>query len=185
MAAIRPPYVKVICPTAESMSVTLNAGFVMPSWFDLISLDPNGPEDRAGIEKATNFVHGLIEEELKNGIEASRIAVGGFSQGGGLAIHAALQYPKSLAGIIGLSCWLPLHKDFPKEAKGNLTTRLFQAHGSADPVVPFHWGAETSALLKQFMENSEFKTYPGLSHSSGEQEMEDVKKFLQEVLPDN
>lgn len=49
VGAIRPPHVKVICPTAPTMPVTLNSGFRMPSWFDLRSLDESGPEDEQGI----------------------------------------------------------------------------------------------------------------------------------------
>lgn len=49
MGALRPPHVKVICPTAPTMPVTLNAGFRMPSWFDLKALDVSGPEDDEGM----------------------------------------------------------------------------------------------------------------------------------------
>ena len=76
----RPPHVKVICPTANKMPVSLNSGFQMPSWFDLLSLDPNGREDEAGIKRAASLVDLLITEELKTGIPADRIMLGGFSQ---------------------------------------------------------------------------------------------------------
>lgn len=95
------------------MPVTLNNGFQMPSWFDLKTLDASGPEDDEGIKKATNSIHSLIEQEEALGIASNRIAIGGFSQGGALALYSALTYPKPLACVIGLSCWLPLHKTFP------------------------------------------------------------------------
>lgn len=65
IAAIRGPHVKVICPTAATMPVTLNAGFRMPSWFDLRTLDATAPEDDEGILRATGLVHGLISAEIK------------------------------------------------------------------------------------------------------------------------
>ncbi|KAL2736713.1 acyl-protein thioesterase 1-like [Vespula maculifrons] len=173
MAAVRPSHVKVICPTAPTMPVTLNAGFRMPSWFDLRSLDPAGPEDEDGIRKAAEYVRSLIAQE---------VAAGGFSQGGALAMYSALTYPEPLAGIIALSSWLPLHQKFPGEALGNKNTPLLQCHGDCDPIVPYKWGQMTASLLKQFMSQTEFKTYRGMMHTSSEEEMRDVKKFLNTVL---
>lgn len=95
------------------MPVSLNAGFQMPSWFDLKTLDANGPEDEEGIRKATEGIHALINSEIEAGIDASRIILGGFSQGGALALYSGMVYPKKLGGIMALSCWLPLHKSFP------------------------------------------------------------------------
>jgi lysophospholipase-2 len=83
------------------------------SRFDLRSLDANGPEDEEGIRRATELVHSMIEQEIKGGIASNRIVLGGFSQGGALALYSALLFPKPLAGVIALSCWLPLHKQFP------------------------------------------------------------------------
>ena len=101
-------------------------GFQMPSWFDLMSLDPAGPEDEAGIKAAAKMVmkqtkhqhlhlwslkvDSLIAEEIKSGIPASRILIGGFSQGGALSLYSSLNTEHKLAGIVALSCWAPLHK---------------------------------------------------------------------------
>nr|XP_050857747.1 acyl-protein thioesterase 1 [Vespula vulgaris] len=182
MAAVRPSHVKVICPTAPTMPVTLNAGFRMPSWFDLRSLDPAGPEDEDGIRKAAEYVRSLIAQEVAAGISTKNIVLGGFSQGGALAMYSALTYPEPLAGIIALSSWLPLHQKFPGEALGNKNTPLLQCHGDCDPIVPYKWGQMTASLLKQFMSQTEFKTYRGMMHTSSEEEMRDVKKFLNTVL---
>ena len=70
----------MICPTANKMPVSLNSGFQMPSWFDLLSLDPDGREDEAGIKRAASLVDILVTEELKTGVPADRIMLGGFSQ---------------------------------------------------------------------------------------------------------
>lgn len=77
------------------------------------SLDATGPEDEDGIKKAAEMVHSMIAEEVAAGIPTKRIAIGGFSQGGALAIYSALTFPEPLAGIIALSAWLPLHQKFP------------------------------------------------------------------------
>lgn len=85
----------------------------MPSWFDIRSLEVGGSEDETGIKEAAHMVHGMINNEIKAGIPADRIILGGFSQGGALALYAALTYPEKLAGVVGLSSWLPLHSSFP------------------------------------------------------------------------
>lgn len=113
MAAIRPACMKVVCPTAPTQPVSLNAGFRMPSWFDLKTLDISGPEDEEGIKQASQNIHSMINTEIEKGVPAERIVLGGFSQGGALALYSALTYNKPLAGVVALSCWLPLHKQFP------------------------------------------------------------------------
>ncbi|CAG9793864.1 unnamed protein product [Diatraea saccharalis] len=183
IAAIRGPHVKVVCPTASTMPVTLNAGFRMPSWFDLRTLDATAPEDEEGILRATTLVHGLISDEVKAGIPSNRILVGGFSQGGALALHAALTYPERLAGVMSLSCWLPRHAQFPDGVKAPLDIPIFQAHGDCDPVVPYKWGQMTASFLKTFMKNIEFNTYQGLTHSSSEAELKDMRAFIERTLP--
>ena len=110
LSSIKPPGGKLICPSANKMSVTLNSGFTMPSWFDLKSLNPNGPEDEAGIKKASEYIVSLIEAEISAGISSANIILGGFSQGGALSLYISLNTKYKLGGCIALSCWLPLHK---------------------------------------------------------------------------
>lgn len=91
--------------------------------FDLKSLDPNGAEDEAGIKKASLLIHSMIDSEISAGIPSNRILIGGFSQGGALALYSALTYAKPLAGVVALSCWLPLNKSFPSVS--HLTAGLY------------------------------------------------------------
>lgn len=183
IAAIRPPHVKVVCPTANKMAVTLNSGFQMPSWFDLMSLDPTGPEDEAGIKSAAKMVNSLIADEINSGIPASRILIGGFSQGGALALYTSLHTEHQLAGVVALSCWTPLPKQLAAASQTNKETPYLQAHGDCDPVVPYRWGQMTAQLLKTILPNHTFKTYKGLMHSSNEEEMQDIKQFIGTCLP--
>jgi len=183
IASIRPPHVKVICPTASKMPVTLNSGFSMPSWFDLLSLDPAGKEDEAGIKAAREVVEMLIEQEVKAGLPSERIMLGGFSQGGALSLYTALQSPRRLAGVAALSCWAPLHKQLGSSSQTNRDIPYYQAHGDCDPVVPYKWGQLTSQILRDILPNHEFKTYKGMMHSSSEEELQDFKQFIAKCLP--
>lgn len=183
IGAIRPPFCKVICPTAPEMPVTLNAGMRMPSWFDLKSLDGSGNEDEEGILKATKQVHGMIESEVKSGIPPERIIIGGFSQGAALALYSALTLPKRIGGVVCLSGWLPLVKSFPASLKTSNDLDVLQCHGVCDPLVKYQWGTMTASVLKTFLKNPEFKTYPGLMHTSSDEELQDVKTFIDKRLP--
>ena len=147
-----------------------------------MSMDPNGPEDEKNIEKSRQTVNKLIEDEISNGIDPSRIVIGGFSQGGALAIYTGLLNKHKLGGIVALSCWLPLHRKFPAAAT-NTRIPLWQAHGDCDPVVPYRLGQLTSTTLKAFLPDHRFKTYSGLAHSSNASEMDDLKAFLAELIP--
>lgn len=175
MADVRPAHMKVICPTANKMPVSLNGGFQMNSWFDIKSLDNSGPEDEQGIKDAAKLVHGLIGDEIKAGIPAQRIMLGGFSQGGALALYAGLTLAEPLAGLIAFSCWLPLHASFPAARKTAESTPILQCHGDADPVVTYKMGQLSAQALKIFMTNTKFETYRGMSHSSSPDELEDLK----------
>lgn len=166
IAGIVPSHVKVICPTAPVQPVTLNGGYAMNSWFDLLTLAPDGKEDGKGIHAACETIKQILaEEETKSGIASQRIAIGGFSQGGGLAVHTGLRYSKPLAGVLALSCWLPLHKDYPAAAV-NKNLPILQCHGDSDVIVPYAWGSRSATLIKEFNAAHEFKTYEGMGHSS-------------------
>jgi len=153
----------------------------MPSWFDLMSLDPNGPEDTAGINAAAEIVKSLIDAEESQGISSKRVVLGGFSQGGGLALHVGLRHNKPLAGIAALSAWLPLHKEYPGAMKSSAP--VYQAHGDVDQIVPYQWGALTSELMKSLISDYQFKIYKGLAHSSSPEELDDLKTFFAKCLP--
>ena len=161
------------------MPVTLNSGFQMPSWFDLKTLNPNGPEDEAGIKAAAEYILSLIEAEMSSGLASSNIILGGFSQGGALSLYTSLITSHKLGGCIALSCWLPLHKQLASVDPGGIVNRdmpflqviqqplalsqllhpLCQAHGDSDPVVPYKWGQLTSQILRDILPKHEFKTY--------------------------
>ncbi|KAK2164133.1 hypothetical protein LSH36_68g05012 [Paralvinella palmiformis] len=181
---IRQPHIRYVCPTANAIPVTLNGGMRMPSWFDVFGLDMKCKEDVDGIKAAADLLQKYIAEEEKKGIDRSRIVVGGFSQGGAVALYSALTYDKPpLAGIVALSTWLPLAQGFPQAAKANKETPIFQAHGLADPIVNYNFGKITSELVKSFNSKLEFKSYQDMGHSSCQKEMDDVKKFIDTHLP--
>ncbi|KAF7639950.1 hypothetical protein Mgra_00000392 [Meloidogyne graminicola] len=97
-------------PNAQSRPVTLNFGMRMPAWYNILGLSVNDAEDDQGIEIAKNYVHDLINKEIENGIPSKRIAIGGFSMGGALALY--------LITLIPYSCQ---HGTTPQELADTLT----------------------------------------------------------------
>uniref|UniRef100_M3ZIQ4 Acyl-protein thioesterase 1 n=1 Tax=Xiphophorus maculatus TaxID=8083 RepID=M3ZIQ4_XIPMA len=168
---IRIPHVKYICPHA----------------FDIYGLSPEAIEDEAGIKRASENVKAMIDQEVKNGIPSHRILLGGFSQGGALSLYTALTSQQKLAGVVALSCWLPLRKSFPEAAanSANKDMHLLQCHGDSDPLVPFMFGTQTVEKMKSLINpaNVTFKSYHGLPHSACPEEMIDVKRFIEKQLP--
>ncbi|XP_056289926.1 acyl-protein thioesterase 1 isoform X2 [Pseudoliparis swirei] len=169
------------------MPVTLNMRMSMPSWFDISGLSPDANEDEAGIKRASENIKALIDQEVKNGIPSHRILLGGFSQGGALSLYTALTTQQKLAGVIALSCWLPLRNSFPQASASsvNKDMHVFQCHGDADPLVPFMFGRQTAEKLKSLIApaNVTFKSYRGLPHSACPEEMVDIKRFIEKRLP--
>jgi len=184
---IRLPHVKYICPHAPKMPVTLNMKMVMPSWFDIYSLSSEAQEDETGIKRASENIKGLIDQEVKNGIPSHRIVLGGFSQGGALSLYTALTTHHKLAGVVGLSCWLPLRNSFPQACANsvNKDMHLLQCHGDADPLVPLYFGTQTIEKMKGLINpaNISFKKYRGLGHNACPEEILDIKRFIEKQLP--
>ena len=187
-------HVKWIFPTAPTRPITVNMGMSMPGWFDIDHLDEasflkmmKGTHgfDREGTEESVDYVLKLIDEEIKStGIPADRIVLGGFSQGGHVALKTLLkQSGHRLAGYMALSTWIePVAASMDEKTR---KTPLFYGHGSSDPLIP-PMVAQLSAdhLQKNLqLEDLRFKMYAGMQHSTCFQEMEDMKAFLSSVLP--
>ncbi|XP_031730573.1 acyl-protein thioesterase 2 isoform X1 [Anarrhichthys ocellatus] len=106
-------------------------------------------------------------------------------QGGALSLYTALTCQHQLAGVVALSCWLPLHRSFPMASSGHKNIPILHCHGEMDAMIPVQFGAMTAEKLKGIVNPQmiTFKTYPGLSHSSCPQEMATVKDFIEKYLP--
>ncbi|XP_048959863.1 acyl-protein thioesterase 1 isoform X3 [Canis lupus baileyi] len=168
---IRSSHIKYICPHA----------------FDIFGLSPDSQEDEPGIKQAAENVKALIEQEVKNGIPSNRIVLGGFSQGGALSLYTALTTQQKLAGVTALSCWLPLRTSFPQGPISgvNRDISILQCHGDCDFLVPLTFASLTAEKLKTLVNpaNVTFKTYEGMMHGSCQQEMMDIKHFIDRLLP--
>lgn len=173
---------RFIFPHAPEIPVTLNGGAVMPAWHDADRRGGGFKIDRPSLETSRKQVAALIAAEIESGIDASRIVLAGFSQGGGLALATGLQFPKSLAGIMALSTYLPHPEEMKKEdRKANQATPVLIHHGSSDPVVLPAYAEKTKAQLTAWQHPFTCKSYP-MAHSVCPQQILDIKAWLAERL---
>ena len=176
------PPIRFIFPHAPSMPVTVNGGYMMPAWYDILGANLVDRQDAAGIQKSEKAIVALIEQEVARGIPYERIVLAGFSQGCAMALHTGLRLPHRLAGIMALSGYLPLASQFAAERHAaNAKTPVFMAHGTQDPVVILKRGEDSRDALKALGHPVQWHTYP-MPHSVHPQEIVDIAAFLKQVL---
>ena len=177
------PSLRFVFPHAPVRPVTLNNGYPMRAWYDIVGIDRRSAEDFAGLQASAEAIGALIKRENAEGIPASRIAIAGFSQGGAMALHVATRYPDELAGVIALSCYLPQAGELAATRQAaNDATPIFLAHGTQDPVVPYDMGDESRQLLQAAGYAVEWHAYP-MPHGLCEPEVADIRTFLRKIVP--
>lgn len=176
------PPIRFVFPHAPSIPVTVNGGYVMPAWYDILGANLVDRQDDRGIQKSEWAITALIDNEVARGIPYERIVLAGFSQGCAMALHTGLRLQHRLAGIMAMSGYLPLADRFPAERHAaNATTPIFMAHGTQDPVVVLQRGEDSRDALAKLGHPVEWHTYP-MQHSVHPQEIADIGRFLTKVL---
>lgn len=175
--------VRFIFPHAPSIPVTLNNGYVMPAWFDIYGIDEKTlqakHEDSQGIIASQQLVNQLIIEEHNKGVAYSNILLAGFSQGGALALYTGLKFSHQLAGIVGLSCYLPRFDDNYHAA--NKKTPIMLAHGEHDAIVLSSIGERGYHVLQKLNYNVSWFSYP-MQHQVCTQEILDIAEFMKTIF---
>ena len=176
------PPIRFIFPHAPSMPVTLNGGYVMPAWYDIVGTDLVRREDAAGIRKSALAIEALIAHEVARGIVPSKIVLAGFSQGSAMVLHTGLRHSAKLGGIIALSGYLPLADTLAAErSAANQGTPIFMGHGTQDPMVVLARAEDSRNALAKLGYAVQWHTYP-MPHSVHPQEIVDIGRFLKSVL---
>jgi phospholipase/carboxylesterase len=170
--------VRFVFPHAPVRPVTINQGMRMRAWYDILQFG-GGPEDEAGLRASQKLVEALIKEQS---VGPEKIVLAGFSQGGAIALQTALRYPQRLAGVLALSCYLPLNASLEAErSQANRNTPIFMAHGQYDDLIPLPRAEQSREVLEKLGYKVEWKTYP-MPHSVSPQEITDISDFLVRIL---
>jgi len=174
--------VRYVYPHAPMMPVTINNGYVMRAWYDVFGVAGERREDEAGVRASQERIERLIAREKARGIPARAIVLAGFSQGGAMALHTGLRHPERLAGVMALSCFLPVARAVATEAStANRDVSLFIAHGIADDLIPVARARAARDTLLGLGYEVEWHEYP-MAHSLCPQEIEDIAAWLQRTL---
>ena len=170
--------VRYVFPHAPQRSVTINGGYVMRAWYDILGFEPGAAEDAAGIRASAAAVTKLVDREIERGMPANRIVLAGFSQGGAIALQTALREPRALGGVLALSTYLPLAAALPTErSAANAAVPIFMAHGSVDPVLPLALAERSRRTLEGLGYSVDWRVYP-MPHSVCAAEIEAIDEWL-------
>lgn len=173
-----PVAVRYIFPHAPQRPVTINGGYVMRAWYDIVAANIGARQDEAGIRASQTAIEALIARETARGIVPGHIFLAGFSQGGAIALHTALRQNAPLGGVLALSTYLPLADSFPGErVAATQATPIFMAHGRSDTVVPYALGVGSKDMLLESGYAVDWHEY-AMPHSVCEAELQDIAAWL-------
>ena len=171
--------VRFVFPHAPEIAVTAFGGQRARAWFDF---DPAGGADLPGLKKSAAQIRDLIQNEIDNGMSAQRILLAGFSQGGVMAFHTGLYYPKRLAGILALSTFVAEGEKLASaKAEANEQIPILMCHGQQDTVLPMALGKTSLSSLKSAGYAVEWREYP-MGHEVCMEEIQEISCWLQSVL---
>ena len=172
--------VRFVFPTAPSVPVTINNGYVMPAWYDILRLDNVRSIDEAGLRQSASKVQALIQRELDRGIDSERIVLAGFSQGGAVCFEAGLSFGQRLGGIIALSTYFPTADSVAMQPVQQ-GIPILVCHGLMDPMVPEFLGRAAVESLGEKGLTPEYDTYP-MAHEVCMPEIERIGGWIRTVL---
>jgi len=174
--------VRFVFPHAPVRPVTLNGGMAMRAWYDILGADLARREDEPGLRTSITQVQALLDREAARGIPPERTVLMGFSQGCAMTLLAGLRAPQRLAGLVGLSGYLPLAATTAAErSAANRDTPVFLAHGRFDPMVVLARGTATRDALLALGQPVQWHEYP-MQHSVCGEEIADLNAWLLKVL---
>ena len=174
--------VRFILPRAPVRPVTLNNGYKMRAWYDILGTQPDRREDEAGLRATMREVHALIDRERARGVAPQRVVLGGFSQGCAMTLLAGLRYPERLGGLVCMSGYLPLAASTAAERHdANALVPIFMAHGKRDPMIALDRASASRNALTTLGYAVDWHEYP-MEHSVCAEEVEALNAWLLKVL---
>lgn len=174
--------IRFVFPHAPVIPVTINNGYRMRAWYDILGMEAEMREDEAGLRLSRGEIEALLAREKQRGMAARRIVLAGFSQGSAMSLLTGLRHKERLAGVAGLSGYLPLARSAAAEhSDANVLTPIFMGHGEQDDIVSIERGRASRELLRTLGHDVEWHEYP-MGHSVCMEEIADLNRWLLKVL---
>ncbi len=171
---------RFVFPHALHIPVTINNGHVMPAWFDIVEIRIDREVDHEQLEKSSRYIRTLIDDQIRRGVPAEHILLAGFSQGGAVAIDAALTFAEPLAGLLVLSSYFATAKRI-STAPANRKIPVLIQHGTDDPIVPASLGQMSHQILTEQGYPATYQTFP-MGHSVSPSQIFAISQWLDQVL---
>ena len=168
--------VRFVFPHAPSIAVTINNGYVMPAWYDILEMNLERKVDETQLRASVRAVAALARREQERGIPAARIIIAGFSQGGAVGYELALTYPERLAGLIALSSYFATQNSIAPLAT-NAGLPILICHGTRDPLIAEVFGQASARRLRELGYAVDYRTYP-IEHSVSLDEIKDIGAWI-------
>ncbi len=173
---------RFVLPQAPTRAVTINGGYAMPSWYDIKAMSPARSISEQELNESADTVVALIEAQKSAGIDASRIFLAGFSQGGAVVFHTAyLKWQGALGGVLALSTYAPTFSNEMELSASQQRTPALCLHGQYDEVVQNSMGRTAYEHLKRLGVTVTWKEYP-MGHEVLPEEIRDIGAWLTERL---
>ena len=171
---------RFILPHAPLRPVTLFNGMPARAWFDLFMRNGEYGFIQSEIDAMAAELQHIVTTEMADfHLRSEQIILAGFSQGGAMAVYAALHLKENIGGVIGLSTFLPHAAELLRISPHRWPA--FIAHGSQDAVVPFSSGVELSHALSQAGCPVTWQNYT-MSHGVNATEVQDIRTWLAQVI---
>ncbi|WP_372880361.1 alpha/beta hydrolase [Psychromonas sp.] len=174
--------IRFVFPHAPSIPVTINGGYIMPAWYDIMDQSIERKVDLSHLNDSAVKIQALIDREIERGISSDRIVIAGFSQGGAVALQAALTYPKPLAGLLVMSSYFA-SKESIQINPANSAIKLAIMHGSLDPIVNPILGKRALQSLAEMGFHPDYKSYT-MGHNVCAEQINDISAWLLGCLAD-
>lgn len=175
------PATRFIFPHAQDLPVTINNGYIMPAWFDILDAQIDRVIDTPQLKQSSAYIHSLIAQQIEYGIASTNIILAGFSQGGAVALDAGLEFSQTLGGLMVLSSYFATTGNIAP-APANAGIPILLQHGLQDPIVPEQLGRESRDKLQAMGYQVQYQTY-AMPHSVCPQQVDDISQWLDVLLP--
>lgn len=172
--------IRFVFPHAPQIPVTVNGGFVMPAWYDILEMEIDRRVDVTQLLVSAQAISEMMEREVERGVSSRRILLAGFSQGGAVAYHVSLTYPQPLGGLLTMSSYFATGDTIePESVNSDLPIEIH--HGLYDPVVPEKLGRKALQRLEELGYSPQYKTYP-MEHSVCPEQLHDISEWFRSQL---
>lgn len=168
--------IRFIFPHAPSIAVTINGGYIMPAWYDILEMNLERKVDEKQLVASALAIHQLIEREIDRGIDSRHIFLAGFSQGGAVAYQAGLTFHKPLAGLLVMSSYFATSGSIQPHVVNAQIPILIQ-HGTADSVVSEILGRRAHQELQARGYPVVYETFE-MDHSVCTEQINSISRWL-------